>query len=219
MGELLRGINSGWHGAVGDAVGRVQNGTTYLSALPTKSKKPPKQSQIDQRSIFAMTTKFLGKFDELLPQSYISPFPKLSSFNLAVRENLAVAVKGVSPNFSLDYSKIKLSNGEDRSVSNGAVEAVAGGKVRVSWSAAGEDDWPSKSDKVRLTDKGFLIAYDETEDWLLMKEDVTRSMNNMTLRLPGEMNNSKIHLWIIFVALDGKSSSRSNYLGSIISID
>jgi hypothetical protein len=219
MGELVRGINSGFHGSVGDAVGRVSNGTTYLSALPIKSNKPPKQSQIDQRLIFAMMTKFLGKFDELLPQSYISPFPKLSSFNLAVKENLAVAVKGTSPNFSLDYSKIKLSNGEDRTVADGAVEAVAGGKVRVSWSAAGESDWPNKSDAVRLTDKGFLIAYDETEDWLLMKDDVTRSMNNMTLRLPGEMNSSKIHLWIVFVALNGKSSSKSKYLGSIISID
>jgi hypothetical protein len=219
MGELLRGINSGFHGAVGDAVGRVSKGTTYLSALPTKTNKPPKQSQIDQRFIFALTTKFLGKVDDLLRQSYISPFPKLSSFNLAVRENLAVAIKGVSPNFSLDYSKIKLSNGEDRTVANGAVEAVAGGKVRVSWSAASENDFPQASDAVRLTDKGFLVVYDETEDWFLLKENVTRSMNSMTLRLPGEMNNSKIHVWVVFVALNGKSSSRSNYLGSIISIE
>jgi hypothetical protein len=34
----------------------------------------------------------------------------------------------------------------------------------------------------------------------------------MTLRLPSEMVGSKVHAWIFFAALDGKSASKTAYL-------
>jgi hypothetical protein len=163
MAELAkRGFLGGFHGRLGDAVGVVVNGMNLIKALPRASGKAPVPSVIDQRFKFGIVTKFMGPLDYFTNRGFISPSIKVSPFNLAVKTALAEAITGTSGAFKLDYSKIKLSNGQNLGVSNGTAEAVAGAKIKVSWLAPSKFDFDD-DEAVRLTDEGLLAVYSEQE--------------------------------------------------------
>jgi hypothetical protein len=219
MAEFARrGFLGGFHGRLGDAVGAVFRGKNIIKALPRRSGKAPVQSLIDQRFKFGLVTNFMGSVDSIINRGFISSDIALTPVNLAVKQALAQAITGTSGAFKLNYSKIALSNGKLNGVLDGDVEAVAGAKIKVSWAAPSTIDFDDDQ-LTRLTDEGLLAVYSEDERWALTKSGIKRTDLTMTLRLPAEMVGNKVHAWVVFVALDGKQSSRTTYLGSITTLE
>lgn len=219
MGELeKRGILGGFSGQVGSVVGVTYHGMDLIKAMPRVSSKKAVQSQIDQRFKFKLMTQFLGRIPLIIKEGFKSSDVKFSSMNLAVKENLKNAITGTSPNFKLDFAKITLSNGNNQGVTNAKAEALPGSKIKLTWDLAADNDFTTSSDSVRITDVGRLVVYNESEDWSFINDTIVRGLGTITLRMPLDLETAKLHAWIFFVALDGKSVSECVYLGSIVAI-
>ena len=111
MGLFEKGILGGFRGLVGTVVGSTWRTLDVMKSRPKKSSKVPVQAQIDQRFIFSMVVAFLAKIDEVIAIGYRATTGIKTAMNAAVGDNIANAVTGISPNFSIDYSEVSLSKG------------------------------------------------------------------------------------------------------------
>lgn len=220
MGKIFKGILGGFSGAVGTIVGCVFRGMDIIKSKPRPSSKKPVQSQIDQRFIFALITEFMRLLGDYIRLGYSSKNQKLSPLNAAVQYNLKNAITGKSPNFEIDYSKMRISNGTLNSVSDLTIILNAAGRVEVTWNKAYEDMYNPDEKLIRDNDRAYIFIYSEDTHFALKTGAATlRSAGSLKAPLPSENAGEKMHVWLFFVSEDEKQSSTSKYLGSVLSIN
>lgn len=218
MGEIFRGILGGFSGLVGTVVGSVFRGMDIIKVKPRPTSKKPVQSQIDQRFMFALITTFLRGAGNLIREAYVSTNKKLSPMNAAVQYNLANAIVGISPNFEINYSKVKITNGSLQSVQDVVITVNAAGRLVVTWNKM-YDSFAEDEKLIRDMDRSRIYIYSEDTGYALITGYTTRISGTLVAPLPSDGAGEKMHAWLFFVSEDKLQFTTSKYIGSVLSID
>jgi hypothetical protein len=207
MGIYNEGILGFFRGKVGRVVGSVVRGVHYMKGLGDVRADNPTQAQLDQRLKFALMTSFLRPLHGLVKTGFAAGKTGLTSLNKAMSANLNEAITGVSPNFTIDYSKFTYSKGNLVKPMGVTVDVAANCNLVYNWENPGAS---AGSDKVTL------LVYNKTKDvYVILPGAAPRSATTYTLQLPLDFVGDLVHIWLSFVAADEKDVSDSLYMGSV----
>jgi hypothetical protein len=215
-----KSILSGITGKIGPMVLSKMRNIEVVKAVPTPPKKGSHTSdQAKQRAFFNFAHKFLLGVGYDVPRIGYQLTKKkgMSKSNAAMQDLMLNAIKGEYPDFSIDYSKVKMSSPihEIDACWNGHCIAGDGITIEVTWE---QNPFPGKT--TRSHDCAAIVFYDET--W---GRNIYREMNSRKEVHRGELKWSykgfsklighNIHCWMFFVSGDGKRVSQSEYLGMV----
>lgn len=137
--------------------------------------------------------------------------------NRAVRYHLDNVVTGVSPNFVLDFSKLRLTNVKRASIFDTEVISMTGRILELTWRASEDADDALRA--LRDTDYAMIIFYGEnTQMFLNRSRMAVRGDRNHSVKFHSRFAGDTIHAWMFFLSKDGKTVSRDTYLGEHILI-
>ncbi|WP_158799606.1 DUF6266 family protein [Pedobacter sp. L105] len=208
MAIIKAGQVGDFSGKIGQVVVAEWRDLTVGRSTPKKSSKPPTQDQAGQRSIFLSVIKFLKLIKQTINIGYAKT-GNLSAMNAAVKYHLTNAITGISPNQTIDFSKVVLSVGDLNSVQNAAIVGVTGNTMNVTWELDEIDQIGSSP-----TDDVYMLFYSPTLGSTLTVSSIgERSTLAGHVKMPRAFIGSSVHAWMFLVAVDGKSVSKSIYLG------
>ncbi|WP_316815854.1 DUF6266 family protein [Pedobacter nyackensis] len=210
MGIIRKGILGGFKNKVGAVVGSSWRNRDVIKSLPRVSNKPPTQKQVEQRTKFGLVTSFLSSMTEFIEEGFKSKNGSTSAMNEAVAYHLKNAVTGVAPNFLMDYTKIKFSNGKLRVPSISTVDTAAPASVDFNWSLDGAD-----SKYKDATDMINLLAFNPTKkQFVQLMAAAPRSALTFSLPLPLDFVGDSVHCFFSFSSVKKKKlTSDSVYIG------
>ena len=158
MGIIKQGITGGFSGMVGNIIGGSWKGIAYMRIRPVSVANPKTDPQLDQRSRFAITLRFLEPLTEILKTGFKNYAIKMSPVNSAMSYNIFNAIQGTYPNYTIDYPNALLSRGKLPAPLNQAAASTVAGTVLFTWT--------DNSDEMRAsdTDKSLLVVYNPVKD-------------------------------------------------------
>ena len=162
-----------------------------------------------------MISSFLSPVSELITIGFAAKREGPGPMQKAIAFNLANAIKGNTPDFSLDYTKICFSKGKLALPVHAAIEALPGCKIEFSWLDAGiEDDFRAPGDLCTL-----LVYNPVKGDFIYQTNASTRIEKFFVLQLPDEFVGDRIYCYLSFNAVKTRGLvSRSLYIGNAIVI-
>lgn len=212
MGILRQGILGGFRKKAGSVVGAYWRTLDVIRGLPRSSGKAPTQAQKDQQLKFRLTTSFLSWISDLVEVGYKSMSKVATPMNLAVSYNINAAITGIAPDFTLDYKKIRFSDGKLNLPEGLSVESVAGAKLKFSWLHTDPD-----SKFLDATDMASILVYNPVKaKFLKLLNVVPRSTGTYTLQVPVSFADDEVHCYISFNSVKQKNLvSLSAHLGLV----
>ena len=216
MGKILKGIVGGVSGTVGPVVGAIVRGIATVRSRPKKSSKPPKQSQILQRSKFGMALKFIKSVKSVVNIGFQS-VKTMNGSNAAMRDLLNNAIIGVAPDYKIDFPNVTLSKGSlPDAYTMRVMPPLPDLEVVINWNPA---ELSADIMLSRGTDRIVVFMYDEdTRRSLSITGAAARSAGTYQISMPVAFEGKTVHVWAFFVSDDREFSSPSQYLGTIIPI-
>jgi len=210
MAKIKNGILGPVSGKVGSVVACNGKQGNHVRAYPKKSNKPPSEKQKAQRKKFGLVQKFLTPMRDLLTFSFASEFISMGASKLASSYNLKNAVRGVYPNYYIDYSLVWMSFGYLPAAVSTAVNSVEAGKLLFTWT----DN--SGQGKASPGDRTILVAYySENGSCRTLIQGAERQAGTDVLDVTG-WSGRKVHCWLGFVSKDGKDKSPGMYVGEVV---
>jgi len=212
MGLIEEGMFGAFRKRTGKLVGARWRNLDVIRTLPRKSNKPPTQAQLDQQLRFALITSFFSRISNLIDAYFGKGNSTPTQMNLAVSYHLKEAITGVSPSFTLDYSKVRFSIGTLESSGTLAAASVTAAKIDFTWQDDGEDN------KLKdATDMVNVLIYNPTKDKFVVRmKAAPRSALTYSLQLPPNFSGDSVHCFISFTSVLKKQlHSRSEYLGLV----
>ncbi len=211
MGFLTVGPYGPLSGRTGNTVGRITKNGNVFAARPRKSSKAPTQLQLDVRSKFKLLPEFLSFLADLVNVGFADYDSRMSPMNAAIKFNYNRAITGVAPNFSLDLSKVMYSRGTKvAKPTSPVVGSQSGAELSFSWAPV-----TTESESIKKLDRATFVVYDvEQEDFVILKDVVTREGGAYTLQLPQSFTGDTVHCYMHFTSVD-KDVSNSVYVGNV----
>ncbi|MEQ9287692.1 MAG: DUF6266 family protein [Cyclobacteriaceae bacterium] len=209
MGKISQGVLGGFSGKVGNVVGGTWKGIDYMRIKPANVSNPRTSGQVDQRSKFSTTLKFLQSMTDFLRVGFKLYANKMTQFNAAMSYNLNNAITGSYPNFTIDYANALVSRGGLVGAANAAVSS-SGGLVEFTW------DDNTGSGNAQATDKALLVVYNPAKDESIYDSaGAVRSATSQNLGMPASYVGDDVEAFIGFLSEDGKEVANSVYIGSV----
>lgn len=207
MGKLSRGFLGGFQGQVGTAYGCFWRLMDLIKAMPRKVKRPPTERQLPVQLRLSLMTSLLSGLSRVIKVGFKDVAPAgQSAMNAAVSYNLANAVTGISPDYTVDFSKLMFSQGKLAEPNLFTIEADAVAKLKFTWQPnfVGDD--------FKLTDKAIFVAYNPTKGkFVTLIGAVTRADLQYEMQLPPPFSGDLVECYMSFVSEDGKTVSNSVY--------
>jgi len=213
MATINHGVMGGFSGAVGTVVGGNWNGIDYMRAKRSALKDAKSAAQMDQRARFITVIQVLRSFKAFLPVGFKNHKKGLTAFNAAVSCNMQNALTGVSPDYSIDYSKLKVSMGPLPGALNPAVVAGPAGELLFTW----ENNY----DKIgaMANDKALFMVYNaDSKKSVVLLEGNSRMSGSQAVVLPNGFGRDNLQCYIAFRNARLTDISDSQYVGSISSL-
>lgn len=210
MATINHGVMGGFSGTVGTVVGGNWNGIDYMRAKPSDRKDAKSPAQLDQRARFRTVMQFLKPLKFFLPVGFKNHKVGVSPYNAATSLNLQHAVKGVFPDYSIDYSKVRISQGALPGALNPMAFASQPGQISFRW----ENN--SATINAMANDKAVLLVYNPQKE-----QAVTLTGRNSRISgigefiLPAGFSGDEVHCYIAFQNASQTIISDSQYAGSI----
>jgi hypothetical protein len=196
------GSISGRHGS---AVAVVMKNNTNVLKVYNAPYDPKSEKQLAQRSKFGFVVSGMA----CLRGVFNVTFQKNGGQNHGVSLAFKTAVTGTSPDYSIDYSKLIVSEGSVTVSKQATVQKTSGNSVMVNWST-------KLMDSTIATDKVSLVFFQEEVRQAVFKQNCTlRSVGAFTMDLPKEWAGGTVHIWIYFSTPNGSRNSLSSYIGGI----
>lgn len=210
MGIIRNGILGGFRKKVGNIAGAFWRDRNVIKTLPRPSSKPPTQIQLDQRMKFGMITAFLSYMSDLIDENYESSSGSTSPMNSAVAYHLKSAITGVSPDFEIDFTKLKFSTGKLTIPAIFDAVPEAGAKIKFTWSEDGVDSkYKDSADMINL-----VVYSPEFDRFVTLMQAAPRSAMEFSLQLPPDMVGTEVHCYFNFTSTKKKKlNSKSVYVG------
>ncbi|RZM13349.1 MAG: hypothetical protein EOO88_44745 [Pedobacter sp.] len=212
MGKIGKGILGGFSGKVGTVIGACLNGIEYMRSRPRKSSRAPTQLQLDVRAKFKLAMAFLKPMLPAIRVGYQSyRGTTVTPLNAAVSDLINFGLTGMSPNFTVDYSKVIYSKGELFEPWTPEVESAVSGEVTFNWAT------PPASILAQPDDQLTVIVYNpEKGKYVYLSDAAIRSALTLDLSLPMNFSGDTVHCYLFFVSTDGNKVSSSTYVGSAL---
>lgn len=208
MAILSNGILGGFSGKIGNVVGGNWKGINYIrvKSVPTN---PKSDKQVAQRTKFSTALSFLQPITPFLRVGYKLFTAKQTAFNAAMSQVLTNAITGESPDIAIDYTKAQVSAGTLTAATNGAF-TYDNGEITLTW------DDNSGSGTAKAADKSLYVVYNPTKsDAVYETAGAVRSAKTQIADLPAEWIGDTVHVYLAFIAEDGKDVANSAYLGTV----
>jgi len=189
---------SGKHGS---AVAAVRKDGLNILKVYRIASNPNTKGQKNQRGKFGFVMKELNSLRKVFTQTYGGQY----GINKAVALTMKTAVTGEFPDFSLDYSKLQLSNGSLNKIEDLKAEQVNSTTFRVSWSTE-LYNLSSPDDIVNL------VCMDPVKKQIIIQNSVTRGIGYIETEIPVGWLLHDIHCWIFLSSPHTGSFSTSQYI-------
>lgn len=209
MGKITRGFLGGFQGQLGTAYGCFWRLMDLIKAMPRKVKRAATEGQLKTRLRLALMTHLLSGISKIIEVGFQSlAIGGKSAMNAAVSYNLNNAITGVSPNFTVDFSKLLISKGKLAEPAELDVEMNQAAKVKFSW----EMDPQMQKEDGEPTDTAVFVLYNPAKDkFVKYRGAVMRSELSYVLSVPASFSGDAVQCYMFFVSADGKSVSTSTY--------
>ncbi|GGG94008.1 hypothetical protein GCM10007415_31310 [Parapedobacter pyrenivorans] len=210
MAKFLNGAIGTFSGKVGSIIGSSWRDIHYMRGLPKKRTKPFTEAQLAQQQRFGLMGRFLLPLKGLFEIGFAKAYTGGSTlFNLAMGENLP-AVTGEYPDFTIDYSKLRFSNGG--LLKPRGVTLVAGeNDVTVNWRPS-VTVFDGKAD-----DDVYVLLYDpELAIFYTSDEVVQRSVGQAVIAVDDDTVGHQAEVWLFCVSRDGTQISDTVYGGTVV---
>jgi hypothetical protein len=209
MGTIQGGVLGGFNGKVGAVVGSHWKGKAVMRGRPTGKRGKSTPAQLEQQAKFSLMVNFLLPIVDFLNLSYKNLAKQMTGFNKALSGNIQLAVAGVYPNFTIDFTKVNLSKGSLTPGDSPAAASTAAGTLVFTW----KDN--SKINNALSSDIVFVAAYnDELKHWIFNDNAATRNAATFTLDVTS-FSGKPAQTYIGFMSADGKKVSNSVYTGAV----
>lgn len=207
MGTIKKGILGGFSGKVGNVVGASWKSVSYIRSLPANVRNPRTVKQVTQRTKFSMIQKFVRT---LLPVVRVgfkgNAGGNNSAYGAAISYNLLNAVKGVYPDFEIDFENASIAKGTLYGVSNPSA-TCSGGRLNIDWGT-------EMYSNARGDDRVAVIAYNPGNELAVYDLDVgARDDGAASLDLPPAWMGHEVETYLVFSSTDGTLVSDSIYTG------
>lgn len=216
MGTLKPGQVGLVKGKVGDIVVSKWKKKITTRSAPGKATKPASISQLDQRLKLSLISSFIAAVSAAIILGFQSCNRKMTPVNAAMKFHLNELIVGVYPDYSIDYTKVKLTlpNSVDR-IADGlrvAIEIEQASVLKITWV---KSEYPNRVTKI--TDQAYILCFNVNTGWCLYYKEVsTRGEEMARLVVPHILKGKEVHGYLFFVSANGKLVSNTNYLGTIV---
>ena len=211
MARFIKGIHGAYQGKVGSIVGSSWRGIDYVRSLPKKSSKAASEDQLAQRMKFGMTTSFLKSIKDILMLGFSdSKLKNKTGYNVAFQQLINNAFQGTYPNFTIDFSAVKIASGSLAALVGLVAAEVAPKVLNLSWDPIINRFNAFDDDQV------LVILYDEADNLFFAYEGATRTDAAIDIVLPDSYTGKKIVGWSFNIHRDGLTTSTSQYLGEFV---
>lgn len=216
MGKISNGILGGFSGKVGTVIGGKWKNINYMRSKAASVTNRKTEGQMNQRTKFATTLKYLQPMTEVIRVGYKNYASSMTEFNSAMSYVLNNGLTGTYPDFSIDYANALISRGVLAGAQGATVTADAVNSIAFSWTDNSSDG------AAYATDKAMVVAYlksdgDSPAEAAFVVDGATRSEGSQALTLPDNFSGKSLEAFISFVSVDGKVSN-SNYLGTVTAL-
>lgn len=194
-------------GKYGDALATQSKATgkNYLR-VASEPTNPRTEKQVAHRAKFGFMNSVLVPFYPV--------FKKNFGGNTGIRYAISLAynnaITGEYPDFTLDLSKVIMSEGSLYTVSNTAIEKADLGKFKVDWDTTVLEKTDPESQA------SFVFFNEDTKQVYTCSDNATLMQGTVTIDMPVIWNEANIHVWLYFVSADGLQKSNSQYIGSLV---
>jgi hypothetical protein len=213
MGRTQSGPLGQVSGKVGPVVFSTWNGVDYVRAMPRfKKNRQLSEKQIAQLAKFKLVGDFVKTMADLFAITFKDFKGGMTGSNSAFAQVMNNAVTGIYPNFQLDYSKALISHGRLPIGNTTPIAVDPAGLLNFQWT----DDSVGGLGSAKGDDKAILVAWcEEMGRCIYSIGPAVRSATQATLALQS-FKGKTVHSWLAFISADGKKTSPSAYMGSIL---
>ncbi|MHA4894369.1 DUF6266 family protein [Pedobacter sp. PWIIR3] len=206
MGKLLAGPYGPTIGKIGNNVQYMLNGKNVIRMCGVIT-KPPTVKQLANRQQMKVANDFVRDIKSVVNVGFkfVVEDTDRNQYNEAVSYQKKNAVVGEYPNFTIDYTKVKVSKGELPMPVNASINKLQDG-VEFKW------DTPVLHEYARRSDKAMLLIYYPESGRSIFNCEANRIDGKQLIELPEEMLNAHFEAYMFFLAWDVNSVSDSVYI-------
>ena len=211
MAIIKQGVLGAFSGKVGTVIGTSWKGIAIIRGIAASIANPRTPAQLEQRAKFSLVVKFLRPITAFLRIGFKSAALKMSAFNAAMSYNLDHAVTGIYPDFTLDYTKLRVTQGNLPGALNPAAVSVVAATVAFTW----EDN--SLDAETMANDKVVLLVYNPTKGQSVNAiGNMTRTDGAQSVVVPDSFSGDEVQCYISFINANESVVSDSLYVGSVL---
>ncbi|SEW40169.1 hypothetical protein SAMN05428988_5242 [Chitinophaga sp. YR573] len=211
MARLDNGILGGMYGVIGNLEIYMLNGKYIARSRRCKSTKPPSEKQLACWKRMAVVIKFLSGFVPYVQVGFAYTAEKKgwNGHNAATSYQIKHTLTGQYPDYTIDYSKVRLTEGAMSTENINAAVIQQNNSLVFTWTA--DLSYKHSSDRV------MLLAYAPALNEAVYTVGGARRMDGRdVLLLPDSSWQEKvIEIYFSFVSENRKQCTNSIYLGQI----
>ncbi|NTE05542.1 hypothetical protein G6M26_25685 [Agrobacterium tumefaciens] len=213
MTKLKNGIFGPISGKLGPVVGATWKGIAYLRLAPNKNKKsvPRSAAQLANQYKFKFLHAFLTPFHPYLINGFKHSAIGKTEINAAFTANYK-AVKGVYPDFEINYSELSISEGRLANLNNPTTRWISQSAFELSWETGNQI-------QAAFNDQLMVVIYcPELKIADGFVGGVKRSSKKYIYTLDEKFIGLDLEVYVCMLALTGKAVSKTAYLGRMVAI-
>lgn len=190
-------------GKYGNAVAAVRKDGLCILKEYRVASNPNTAGQKNQRGKFGFVMKEINCLRSVFTKNFGGQY----GINKVVAIAMKTAVAGEFPDFTFDYSKLKIADGNLYATSFMSFENITDTLLRVNW---GVELWgeAANSDKVSI-----VILHSKTKFVNLSFDCAIRSDGKVDIEVPSGWVEENLKTWIYFSTAEGKRLSESKFAG------
>lgn len=204
MGKFENGIFGTFKGRIGNLVSYQLRGKNVIRRIG-KTHKPPTLKQLTARQKMKVTADFLKPMLTFINVGFEQAITGTDKHphNEATAYNYRNALQGDYPDISINYSKVKLSQGTLEPAIN-PLAGLTGNTLSITWEVSPDMNWGIKNDRTM-----FLVYCPELSKAIYVLSGATRITGQDEIELPTNYIGRELHIYIAFRASNGKDISNS----------
>ena len=135
----------------------------------------------------------------------------MSAFNAAMSANFKNIVTGIYPNFTIDFTKALVSQGNFPGALNPAIVSGIAGAIDFTWE---DNSWETDA---LADDEAVLIVYNPTKEAAVtVIGGITRAVGAQTITLPNSYTGDEVQCYIAFTNASQSVISDSQYISGLL---
>jgi hypothetical protein len=163
---------------------------------------------LEQQAKFRKAIQFVTKLSSLFKITYRNYEQQMTARNNAVSQVIRDAITELYPDYSLEYSKVKISKGRLLSALSASATAEANSFVRFNWTSMSQIVGANPLDRI------LHVTYCPLLDVSVYDIVGTRSANEIRVNM-NYFAGETVETWIAFISPDLRELSDSIYTGSV----